>query len=108
MPSLFRGVDDDRVRIGHVDFTYDHVCCHVWFSGPSGAATPKGAMNLAAPRGRFYDIDLSVAENGSLRLNVPNSTVKNVFEAAEQFAKQMSDAASCPSAPDQRLTNETT
>ena len=32
VPSLLRPVrDDDLIKIGHVDFSYDYVCCHVWF-----------------------------------------------------------------------------
>jgi len=84
--SLLRPVrDDDLVKIGHVDFSYDYICCHVWFRGAPDRVTPSAAMLLGGPRGSLYDIDLSVAENGSLRLHGPNDTVRNVFEAAKQF-----------------------
>jgi hypothetical protein len=90
VPSLLRPVrDDDLIKIGHVDFSYDYICCHVWFRG-AGRVTPSAAMVLAGPRGSLYDIDLSVAENGSLRLNVPSDTVTNVFEAAEKMAATVS------------------
>jgi hypothetical protein len=90
VPSLLRPVrDDDLVKIGHVDFSYDHICCHVWFRG-AGRMTPSAAMVLAGPRGSLYDIDLSVAENGSLCLNVPRDTVTNVFEAAKKTAATLS------------------
>ena len=63
VPSLLRSVrDDDELKIGHVDFSYDHVCCHVWFPGAPGSVLPRAAIVLAAPRGSSYDIDLSVAE----------------------------------------------
>jgi hypothetical protein len=83
VPSLLRPVtDDDLVKIGHVDFSYDYIFCHVWFRGTPDRVTPSAAMLLGGPRGSLYDIDLSVAENGSLRLHVSNDTVRNVFEAA--------------------------
>jgi len=88
VPSLLRPVrDDDLAKIGHVDFSYDYVCCHVWFRGAPGSATPRAAMVLAAPRGGPYDIDLSVAEDGSLRLRLPGDTVTNVIEAAKRQAE---------------------
>jgi hypothetical protein len=86
VPSLLRPArDDDRVKIGHVDFSYDYVCCHVWFRG--GSATPRASMVLAAPRGSLYDIDLSVAGDHSLRLRVPSDTVTNVCEEAKRQAE---------------------
>ena len=88
VPSLLRPVrDDDLIKIGHVDFSYDYVCCHVWFRGAPGSVSPRAATVLAGRRGSLYDIDLSVAEDGSLRLNVPSETVTNVFEAARQDAE---------------------
>lgn len=92
VPSLLREVmDDDLRKIGHVDFSYDYICCHVWFRGAPGRTTPRASMVLAARRGSgLYDIELSVAENGSLRLNVPSDSVTNVFEAAKQTAAAIS------------------
>lgn len=88
VPSLLRPVrDGDLANIGHVDFSYDHVCCHVGFRGELGSAMPRAAMILAAPRGGPYDVDLSVAEDGSLRLRLPGDTVTNVFEAAKRQAE---------------------
>jgi hypothetical protein len=85
VPSLLRSVgDNDLAKIGHVDFSYAHICCHVWFRGAQGAVAPKAAMILTDRRGSSYDIDLSVAENGALRLNVPSNTVTNVYEAASE------------------------
>jgi hypothetical protein len=90
VPSLLRPVrDDDLVKIGHVDFSYDYVCCHVWFRGAPGRATPRAAIVLTGPRGSLYDIDLSVAGDGSLRLRLPSDTVTNVFEAAKQTAARL-------------------
>lgn len=87
VPSLLRSVrDDDELKIGHVDFSYDHVCCHVWFPGAPGSVLPRAAIVLAAPRGSSYDIDLSVAEDGSLRLRLPSDTVANVIESAKRQA----------------------
>ena len=87
VPSLLREVrDDDLVKIGHVDFSYDYICCHVWFRGAQGRVTPRAAMVVGGRRGSLYDIDLSVAENGSLHLNLPGDTVRNLYEAAEQTA----------------------
>lgn len=88
VPSLLRPVrDDDLFKIGHVDFKYDYVCCHVWFRGALGSKTPRAAMVLAGPRGSLYDIDLSVAADGSLRLRLPGDTVTNVFNAAKRQAE---------------------
>ncbi len=90
VPSLLRPVrDDDLTRIGHVDFSYDYVCCHVWFPAP-GNAIPMASLVLAAPRGSLYDIDLSIAVDGSLRLQLPGDTVTNVFDAAKETADQLS------------------
>jgi len=90
VPSLLRPVrPDDRLKIGHVDFSHDHVCCHVWFPRASGSATPEAALVLAGPRGSLYDINLSVAEDGSLNLQLPGETVTNVFEAAKATADKL-------------------
>ncbi|MEH2626965.1 hypothetical protein V1292_005020 [Bradyrhizobium sp. AZCC 1719] len=87
VPSLLKEVmDGDLVKIGHVDFSYDYICCHVWFRGAQGRVTPRAAMVVGGRRGGLYDIDLSVAENGSLHLNVPSDTVRNVYEEAKQTA----------------------
>jgi hypothetical protein len=87
VPSLLRPLKSEDVdKIGHVDFSYDHVCCHVWFRNPQNAAIPRGALIVGGPRGGGYDIDLSVTSGGSLRLEVPNECVRNVFLAAERAA----------------------
>jgi hypothetical protein len=83
VPSLLRGViDDDAEKIGHVDFSYDYTCCHVWFRDAKSRETPRMAMLVGGQRGGLYDIDLSVAKDGSLHLTVPVETVSNLFEAA--------------------------
>jgi hypothetical protein len=79
---------DDRAKIGHVEFSPDHICCHVWFRQP-GRVEPKGAMILASPKGGDYDIDVSVAEDGSLRLTLPSNTTKNILEAANPQAESL-------------------
>jgi hypothetical protein len=87
VPSLLREVmDDDAEKIGHVDFLYDYICCHVWFRGAQGRVTPRAAMVVGGPRGGLYDVDISVGENGSLRLNVPSDTVRNLYDEAKQTA----------------------
>jgi hypothetical protein len=46
-------------------------------------------MVLAGRRGGLYDVDLSAAEDGSLRLTLPGDTVTNVIEAAKQTASNV-------------------
>jgi hypothetical protein len=44
---------------------------------------------LASPKGGDYDIDVSVAEDGSLRLTLPSNTTKNILEAANPQAESL-------------------
>lgn len=89
VPSILRDERfDDLAKIGHVDFDYDQVCCHVWFREPR-RAQPKGAMILAAPKGGDYDIEVSVAADGSLRLTLPSATTKNILEVTNRQARSL-------------------
>ncbi len=88
VPSQLRELrSEDRESIGHVEFSFDYICCHVWIH-ESGQKSPKGAIILAGPKGGDYDVEVSIAEDGSLlRLTIPSGTQENVLDAVNRQAE---------------------